>query len=550
MAIPTPYGNANKEIAPLLKGITPPRTQIYSEYVAFRIFVDKRIVFDGPSLPVKGYPETVVFVSSPSKSRIRCFFTYESYGFSRTDVVWQSIYLPIFVIRKGDKYKVVIPGIKPWETGKRATPVELRNARHRVDTIRKNSMQRIGGYSRSSSLRPSPEIKQTTVEQHNEGNNGGYFLTTANVTYNSYVRSWTGARTPNFGKLKKQQLPVNPHTVSIVETFDYIGAKLSLIPSTGIYFNQFGPHTSNYSAPSSVSHNGYAEFKAIRKLIERAESGIEGNLAQDFVQIGQTTKLVTNTCKRLTKSILALKHGNFSGAARALWDGHMPRYNGSGPSMSKSLANNWLELQYGWKPLIQDIKASMDALKRLNTANGLLVHRVTASAKVETITSSPLISPIGSGKTIGSHNLNQQTTAKYVIRYKIDDKLKAFLAQTGFTNPINLGWEILPFSFVVDWFIPIGPFLETLSSWDGLVFLDGSKTLFTRAVQTSFAEGAETFSGINYEHHSRYRRQTVLLDRVKLNTFPTAKLPTGFKNGLASVTHATNALALLRAAFK
>jgi hypothetical protein len=193
----------------------------------------------------------------------------------------------------------------------------------------------------------------------------------------------------------------------------------------------------------------------------------------------------------------------------------------------------------------------MDALKRLNDSSSPLVRRVTASAKVQSSSSSNVVDPkSGSGMVVGTHTVDSFTTTKYVLRYKIDDKLKAFLAQTGFTNPVNLVWEIIPFSFVVDWFIPIGPYLETLSSWDGLVFLDGSKTNFTRGTVLSAVDASLTFSGINWEHHGRFRRQTILLDRTKLTSFPTAKMPSGFKNGLASVTHATNALALLRAAFK
>jgi hypothetical protein len=550
MSLPTPYGNSNNELAPLLKGVPRPRTMIASEYIQYRIFDYQRLIYDGPVRPVIGFPETKVIVGARSKAGIRCFFTFESWRHDRADVVWQSVYLPVFVVQMGVKYKVVIPGVKTSAAGKQVVPAAVRIARRRVDAARKSRSRSGSGYPRSSTVRPSSEVLTTAYVGHNEGNNGGYFLTNNPNSYTSYTRSWTGVRTPNFGKLKKKQLPVNPHTVSIVWTSQPIGMRLSFVPSTGIYFNQFVPYDVLNSVPSGVSHNAYAEFKAIRRLIERAESGIEGNLAQDFAQIGQTTRLITNTCKRLVKSVTALKHGNIPGAVRALWDGHMPRYNGRGPSLSKSLASNWLELQYGWKPLIQDVKASMDALKRLNSANGLLVHRVTGSAKVQTTTDSPIISLVGTNGRIGTHYLSAETTVKYVLRYKIDDKLKAFLAQTGFTNPINLVWEIVPFSFVVDWFIPIGPYLETLSSWDGLVFVDGSKTTFTRGVQNSIVDAAETFSGINYEHHFRYNRRTVLLDRVKLNTFPTTKLPTDFKNGLASVTHATNALALLRAAFK
>jgi hypothetical protein len=551
MSLPTPYGNASKEIAPLLKGVPLPRVVINGEFICYRIFVDKRLAYEGPVLPVKGFPETQVIVYARHRDSVKCFFTLENWRKNKADIVWQSIALPIHIVQKNVRMKVVIPGVKAGAAGKQVVPAAVKIARRRVDAIRKGRIPHSKTFPRSSTIRPSSESIPRTYTEVTEGNNGGYFLVNTPRSYTGYQRDWSGVRTPGFGKLKRTQLPVNPHTVSISETLDGPGALLSFIPSTGIFFNRFRAYTSDYPTPPSISHNTYAEFKALRKLIERAESGIEGNIAQDIAQIGQTTRLITNTCKRLVKSITALKKGNIPGAVDALWRGHMPRYHGKGPSIGKSLASNWLELQYGWKPLIQDVKASMDALKRLNDTSSPLVRRVTASAKVKTNSASPILSQFSNpSNRIGTHNVDSFTSVKFVLRYKIDDRFKAFLAQTGFTNPINLVWEIVPFSFVVDWFIPIGPYLETLSSWDGLVFLDGSKTTFTRGTVFSVVNATETFANINYEHRNSFRRQVVLLNRVKLTSFPTTKLPQGLKNGLASVTHATNALALLRAAFK
>jgi hypothetical protein len=550
MSLPTPYGNANKEIIPLLKGVPPPRTNFKGEFIQYRIFYDKRLVYEGPVTPVNGFPETTVFIWARHRDRVKCFFTLESWRRDRADIVWQSIALPMHTVQKNVRIKVVIPGIKPKTTSKQVVPAAVRNARRRVNAIRENRIPRRQAFPRSSTIRPSTETKTTADTDIVEGNNGGYFLSSSNSSYTSYSRSWTGVRTPNFGRLKKTQLPVNPHTVSITETIDSPGALLTLVPSTGIYFNRFRRFTSDYPAPPGISHLPYAQFKALRKLIEKAESNIAANLAQDFAQIGQTTRLIANTATRLRKSIVALKKGNIPGAIDQLWRGHMPRYRGKGPSIGKSVASNWLELQYGWKPLINDVRESMEALKRLNSSSSPLVRRVTASATVESTVTSPIMHRVITSSRAGTHTVVTQTRAKYVLRYKIDDKLKAFLAQTGFTNPINLGWEIVPFSFVVDWFLPIGPYLETLSSWDGLVFLEGSFSRFTRGSATSAVDFTGSANGINYEDRGRFRRQTILLNRERLTSFPTAQLPTSVKNGLASVTHATNALALLRAAFR
>jgi hypothetical protein len=140
------------------------------------------------------------------------------------------------------------------------------------------------------------------------------------------------------------------------------------------------------------------------------------------------------------------------------------------------------------------------------------------------------------------------------FRYTIDSKLKAFAAQTGFTNPINLAWEVLPYSFVVDWFLPIGPYLETLSAFDGLAFLDGYVTNAT--VQYTLAShdfygrfpANETPIYTMWDKRARYWRQYIQINRQRITSFPGAVMPS-FKNPL-SITHAMNGLSLLRAAFR
>jgi hypothetical protein len=43
----------------------------------------------------------------------------------------------------------------------------------------------------------------------------------------------------------------------------------------------------------------------------------------------------------------------------------------------------------------------------------------------------------------------------------------------GLTNPLNVAWELVPFSFVVDWFIPIGSFFDGLVPPQGVSRVKG-----------------------------------------------------------------------------
>jgi hypothetical protein len=53
------------------------------------------------------------------------------------------------------------------------------------------------------------------------------------------------------------------------------------------------------------------------------------------------------------------------------------------------------------------------------------------------------------------------------------------MGQLGLTNPASMAWAALPYSFVVDWLLPVGTMLGALSAPVGLKFQTGYTT--TRA---------------------------------------------------------------------
>nr|QDH91160.1 MAG: hypothetical protein H1Bulk30639e312_000001 [Leviviridae sp.] len=111
----------------------------------------------------------------------------------------------------------------------------------------------------------------------------------------------------------------------------------------------------------------------------------------------------------------------------------------------------------------------------------------------------------------------------------------------------------MPLSFVCDWFVPVGPWLETLRSWDGLTFVDGSVTLFTRRAAQSVVHFSGAVSGAPgqlFDENATYYREIVQFERGRLTDFPSAHMPRGFKNGLKSIEHAANSVALLTGFFK
>jgi len=434
-------------------------------------------------------------------------------------------------------------------------PVRVRTwvKRAHVTVSRKYSRER---FLRPRRTRPNPEERFSSRTFFLQRADNIQQLTNESVV--DYRRTWTGTTTPGFKSIRRRDLPVNNHRSD------------TQVNNDGGYLNVYKRW--EHPADDQVYIRGYtlghgiagvpfpfhldnSTDVAIQRLVDKMGQTLEANLAQDMAQMGQLTRLITGTSLRITRSLSALRRKDFSGAIGHLWNGTTrgPRFhNGAAsPTFTSSLANNWLELQYGWKPLLMDIHGSLDSLARFYNLGEHVTRTVSASAKKEEISVSDLLDHVAHTHAIGSATNRIQTRVKFVLRYRIDSRLKAFLAQTGFTNPLNTLWEILPYSFVVDWMLPVGNYLQTISSYDGLEFVDGSLTQFTKQDYLAVIYSIGPYGSMdprdeNYEFGS-YQRTRVILDRSKLTSFPRPN-PPRLKNPL-SVTHALNALALVKSAF-
>jgi hypothetical protein len=384
------------------------------------------------------------------------------------------------------------------------------------------------------------------------------FLSLTTTPIQTYTRTWSGVRTPNFSRKKRRALPVNPHSVLIWQQTAEPQYRSEVYLPTGElnwWLEVFGDPAS-LGLPGSISHIESARFQAIRRIIDRTENGIEGNVAQDITQLGQVNRTINDAVTRITKAIKYTKQRNLNGAVNVLVSGKPTRTEFFPPSLRKqvsarglnglsgSVAENWLAIQYGWKPLLHDIDGAMRSLAYFNHAN-YHVRQVKGSGKAVSVTVTPIAD---NGGKFGTLHTTVESRTKIGLRYRLDDRLTAFFSQTGFTNPVNLLWEVLPYSFVVDWFLPIGPYLETLGAWNGLVFIDGFQTQFTRKRHQAVTKESRKDGNYFRTRDGDYEAEGIRLDRTRLTTFPAAVFPS-FKNPL-SVDHVLNGIALMRAAFK
>lgn len=129
------------------------------------------------------------------------------------------------------------------------------------------------------------------------------------------------------------------------------------------------------------------------------------------------------------------------------------------------VAQLWLAYHFMWKPILEDIKKSLDGLKPVE---GLYVIGRASASKVSS-------SKTQMGKFHYSKLHKVETTVKVKLYFTIEDPLLAMQSELGLLTPVS-AWNLMPFSFVVDWFFSIGAMIERLSM-PGKIITAGSTTV-------------------------------------------------------------------------
>jgi hypothetical protein len=142
----------------------------------------------------------------------------------------------------------------------------------------------------------------------------------------------------------------------------------------------------------------------------------------------------------------------------------------SGESLNKRMANVYLVGRYGVMPLLSDLEGACKNLMRKWNP------RFTARGNASVQGQSSSVKAVSAGY-YGTYDLLAVVTRTYDIRYGLlyeSDPYTRELAQLGLTRPLSAAWELMPWSFVADWFVGVGRYLDaiqpagltkTLSAW-------------------------------------------------------------------------------------
>jgi hypothetical protein len=303
------------------------------------------------------------------------------------------------------------------------------------------------------------------------------------------------------------------------------------------------------------SRRDSVDAEALNKSLTNLK-GMKVNLGVAMGERKRTADLLYRTAGTIGNSLRALKRGNFSGAAKALGlqpDLKQPSKSGAVflpginsrrrsqftrqqlISQSKKLSDDWLALQYGWRPLINDVYSSMEVLAQASSKPRKFM--VSSSKSFNWSKSSSPGNWYGVPYTrvdAGSY------TRKYVYIFSYSNEVLTDLSSLGVTNPAAIAWELLPWSFVADWFIPIGNYIDTWDATLGFSFQKGCTTTFEKWRVTVGANGTKRIGNTIRTVSAKGSHDYVECIRSGLASFPMPRLPSfdprlSFQKGVTSV---------------
>lgn len=190
--------------------------------------------------------------------------------------------------------------------------------------------------------------------------------------------------------------------------------------------------------------------------------------AETLAESRQTSRMIgkrIGTLTSLAKAIRARDRIRADKIAARMRGEQYVYKNTQGKPISRRFADGWLEYQFGWLPVLADI---YDLVGYYNNRlhRGMQVGRSYATNGGFSVSNGS--TAVERAKRIRNHG----ASAKAVVRTTVSNPTLRTLSEMGLTNPMSLAWDLLPYSFVVDWILPISSILKSLLYGVGLTDVD------------------------------------------------------------------------------
>lgn len=273
-----------------------------------------------------------------------------------------------------------------------------------------------------------------------------------------------------------------------------------------------GTPTALLSGIETVVHDSSKYNEAITKLRSAILNGNwDGGVF--LGELKQTTRICVDSVLALADLIGSIRKSR-KGRWSASWRGV--------EKSAKSLGALWLTYRYGWGPLMTDMKEACEVLGKK-----LTVYDQRCFVKSPKVSSSnTVIRDLVPGTLTRNESTKIWFKAWFSPPSSYSTLAQRFSSQLGLDAPLTVAWELVPFSFVVDWFIGVGEYLEALNKPSGFTLGVVEYNHFTKWESSIDPNGTKVYNNsIVINEGARCGRTQVYYSRSSGN-YPAPRIPT------------------------
>jgi hypothetical protein len=190
--------------------------------------------------------------------------------------------------------------------------------------------------------------------------------------------------------------------------------------------------------------------------VSKAWAAIGDESLLSLVAVGESQKTVVSMISimtRLIKIIKMIKKADYAGLRKQV--------------SAKELSDRYMEIRYAIRPLMYDTKGIVDALTKTAISKPTRYTFRGSSTYQDGDTdyeSVPWSTQTAKGTFHYTKEYRKQWAREIFVRAGVLTELEetSQLNIWGLTRPIESAWELVPFSFIIDWFFNIS---DVLGSW-------------------------------------------------------------------------------------
>jgi hypothetical protein len=241
--------------------------------------------------------------------------------------------------------------------------------------------------------------------------------------------------------------------------------------------SHLGTVTSDYadvgSIPASFADDPVLYAKAYSEFREKV--GAAAELGAAIAQSQKAIDMIEKRVKQVYELAMTLKKGRLLKITKR---GRLIRHQAvpfDARKSAKEMGGTVLEVLYGWLPMMGDIYSATEVLSREIRPKAMYARKKTVEHFPTNVSSSDGINRWDHTQT---DRFEQHITIRAFI--EIQNPNLDLVNRLGLINPATILWEVIPFSFIVDWFVNVQEVLGSLTDFEGAILKNPHRTTFTK----------------------------------------------------------------------